>query len=85
MQTFVSEIVTTFVGDAEALLTGFGRTLWRTLMAPVERIAAASDVAGILTMRGAAKVRRVQARASRRPQGARRGLFRCLGSLGQLT
>jgi len=67
MQTFVSEIVTTFVGDAEALLTGFSRTLWRTLMAPVERIAAASDVAGILTMRGAHPV------ASATPEPARAG------------
>jgi len=85
MQTFVSETVTTFVDDAEALLTGFGRTLVRAVMAPVERIAAASDVAGVLAMRRAAKLRRVQARESRRSRGARRGPFRCLGSLGQLT
>jgi hypothetical protein len=85
MQTLVSEIVTSFVGDAEALVTGFGRTVLRAVMAPVERIAAASDVAGVLARRRAAKVRRAQARESRRSQGARRGPFRCLGALGQLT
>jgi hypothetical protein len=85
MQTLVSEILTTFVGDAEALLAGFGRTVLRAVTAPVERIAAASDVAGVLAMRRAAKVRRVQARGSRRSRGARRGPFRCLGALGQLT
>ena len=83
MQTLVSEVVTTFLGDAEALLAGFGRIVLRAVMAPVERIAAASDVAGVLAMRRAAKVRRVQARQA--SQGRRRGPFRCLGSLGQLT
>jgi hypothetical protein len=85
MQTFVSEIVTTFVGDAEAILTGFGRTVLRAVMAPVERIAAASDVAGVLATRRAAKARRTQAQQWRRSQGARRGPFRCLAALGQLT
>ena len=79
MQTLVSEVVTTFVGDAEAVLTGFCRVVLRAVMAPVERIATASDVAGVLAMRRAAKV---QARQS---QSRRRGAFRCLGSLGQLT
>ena len=84
MQTLVSEVVTTFFGDAEALLTGFVRIVAQAVMAPVERIALASDVAGVLSMRRATKAMAVPASGSR-SQAARRGPFRCLGALGQLT
>ena len=96
MQTLVSEIVTTFVGDAEALLTGFGRAVLRAVMAPVERIAEASDVAGVLSMRRlASRAERAQTDRGRRVlnYGARnsqrgrrrRGPLGCLGALSELT
>jgi hypothetical protein len=96
MQTLVSEVVATFVGDAYALLSGFGRAVLRVVMAPVDRIAAASDVAGVLAMRRlTSRAARAQTgRASqvlnygaRNLQGARRrrGPLGCLGALGELT
>jgi hypothetical protein len=96
MQTLVSEIVTTFVGDAEALLTGFGRAVLQAVMAPVERIAEASDVAGVLAMRRltsrAARAQtdrawRVLNYGARNTQGGRRrrGPLSCLGALSELT
>jgi hypothetical protein len=96
MQTFVSEVVTTFVGDAQALLTGFGRAVLRAVMAPVERIAEACDVAGVLAMRRRAsraaraqtdRARRVLNYGARNTQGGRRrrGPLGCLGALGELT
>ena len=96
MQTLVFEVVTTFVGDAEALLNGFGRAVLRAVMAPVERIAEASDVGGVLAMRRltsraaraqADKARQVPNYGARNSQGARRrrGPFGCLGALAELT
>jgi hypothetical protein len=90
MQTLVSEVVTTFVGDAQALLSGLGRAVLQAVTAPVERIAKASDVAGVLAMRGltsrAVRAQSDRARA-RNSQGARRrrGPLGCLGALGELT
>jgi hypothetical protein len=96
MQTLVSEVVTTFVGDAQALLTGFARAVLRILMAPVERLAEASDVAGVLAMRRrmsraaraqADRARRVLNYGARNSYGGRRrrGPLGCLGALGELT
>jgi hypothetical protein len=48
MQTLVAEIVMTFVDDAKALFTGCGRVVVQTAMGPVERLAMACDVAGVL-------------------------------------
>jgi hypothetical protein len=48
MQTLALEIAITFVEDAKALVRGSGRIAVRILMAPVERIANACDVAGVL-------------------------------------
>ena len=96
MQTLVSEIVTTFVGDAAALLIGFVRGMLRVVMAPVERIAEACDVGGVLAMRRLtsratrAKTDRAQKvlnYGARNSHGARRrrGPLGCLGALGELT
>jgi hypothetical protein len=96
MQTLVSEVVTTFVGDAQALLTGFGRAVLHAVMAPVERIAEASDVAGVLAMRRLTsraaraeteRARRVLNYGARSPQEGRRrrGPLGCLGALADLT
>jgi hypothetical protein len=48
MQTLAAEIALTFVDDATALLTGGVRIVVRFLMSPIERLANACDVAGVL-------------------------------------
>jgi hypothetical protein len=53
MQTLAVDIAATFIDDAAALVTGFGRTLLRFAMAPINRIANACDVAGVLAERRA--------------------------------
>lgn len=54
MQTLAVDIATTFIDDAAALVTGFSRALLRFAMAPINRIANACDVAGVLAERCAA-------------------------------
>lgn len=53
MQTLAVDIASTFIDDAAALVTGFGRALARFALAPVNRIANACDVAGVLAERRA--------------------------------
>lgn len=53
MQTLTVDIASTFVDDATALVTGFGRGLLRFAMGPIDRIANACDIAGVLTERRA--------------------------------
>ena len=88
------EIITTFLGDAMALVNGFVRIATHLVMAPVERIAKACDVAGLLRehatraaererMRRAWRSLRTRAPAPRLSH--RRGVFSCLGFLGELT
>lgn len=88
------EIIKTFLGDALALVNGFVRVATHVLMAPVERIGNACDVAGLLRERAARVAERermrrawrsisADVRTSRRPR--RRGMFSCLGFLGELT
>jgi hypothetical protein len=48
MQTLAAQIAFTFVDDAKALMTGGIRIVVRFLMSPVERLANACDVAGVL-------------------------------------
>jgi hypothetical protein len=48
MQTLAAEIALTFVDDAKALMTGSVRIVVRFLMSPIERLANACDVAGVL-------------------------------------
>ena len=95
MQTLAVQVASTFIGDAAALVNGFGRIVTHIVMAPIERIANASDVAGILAARRAALARRREAtllwlnaaQGPRRGRGSRRrgGTFGCLGFLGELT
>ena len=93
MQTLVVQVTSTFLGDAAALVNGFGRIVTNIVMAPIERIANASDVAGILAARRAALARRRGAvvlwlsAGLRRGRGSRGrgGAFRCLGFLSELT
>jgi hypothetical protein len=95
MQTLAVQVASAFLGDAAAVVNGFGRIVTHMVMAPIERIANASDVAGILAARSAALARRREAtllwlnaaQGSRRGRGSRRrgGAFGCLGFLGELT
>ena len=76
MQTVLSEIAFTFVDDAIVLATGFGRftaelasdlgvAARRRIMAPIDRLARACDVAGILPARNQSKTK-TKTRAPRR-------------------
>ncbi|WP_309493930.1 hypothetical protein [Bradyrhizobium arachidis] len=78
MQTLAVDIASTFVDDAAALVTGFGRALLRLAMAPVDRIANACDVAGVLTERRATFRMWRASRARARHDGRR---FSLLGRL----
>jgi hypothetical protein len=96
MQTVISEIAFSFVDDAIALATGLGRLtveLARDLgaaarsriMSPIDRLARACDVAGMLSARERAKARiRTKARTRARSIGTprhREGRFDVFGIL----
>ena len=95
MQSLPVQIATTFVGDAFAFANGFARIVTHILMAPVERIAKACDVAGILRARAERAAEREQIRRAwpvlsrdmAKPHHSRRHgrLFGCLRFLGELT
>ncbi|MGY4475627.1 hypothetical protein [Bradyrhizobium sp. USDA 3364] len=53
MQTLALQLTTTFVDDAIELVKGFGRVIFDLATAPIERIADACDVAGVLEQRRA--------------------------------
>ncbi|WP_298876435.1 hypothetical protein [uncultured Bradyrhizobium sp.] len=53
MQTLAVDIASSFVDDAAALVSGFGRAALRLAMAPIDRIANACDIAGVLAERRA--------------------------------
>ncbi|MBR1132737.1 hypothetical protein [Bradyrhizobium iriomotense] len=53
MQTLAFDIAATFIDDAAALMTGLGRALLKFAMAPIDRIANACDIAGVLAERRA--------------------------------
>lgn len=94
MQTLVVEITTTFLDDAAALIRGCARMIVQTLMAPIDRLANACDVAGALAERRTARdLRRVTTKpgfaailsARPRQQGPRRGCIFSLRCLRHLT
>ncbi len=76
MQTLAADIATTFVDDAAALVTGLGRAALRLAMAPVDRIANACDMAGVLTERRATFRMWRASRARARHEGRKSGLLR---------
>jgi hypothetical protein len=78
MQTLAVDIASTFVDDAAALVTGLGRAVLKLLMAPIDRIANACDIAGVLTERRAT-FRMWRANRSRARREGRR--FSLLGRL----
>ncbi|MHC6156255.1 hypothetical protein ACVSQB_31325 [Bradyrhizobium elkanii] len=55
MQTLALQLTTTLVDDAIELVKGFGRAVLNLATAPIERIARACDVAGILEQRRAGR------------------------------
>ena len=57
MQTLASQLTTTFIDDAIELVKGFGKAIVHIATAPIERIANACDVGGVLTRRQAARSR----------------------------
>jgi hypothetical protein len=92
VQTLAFEIATTFVDDAAALIGGCGRIIVQILMSPVERLANACDVAGVLANRRLSRAmkgnRQEQPGRKGRSEPRRTQRRRChwlLGSLGDLT
>ena len=88
MTTQTFRTVNLFSGDAAALVNGFARFASHLVMAPVERIANACDVAGVMVARRAAwragsELYRAAAREGHRSR--RSGLFSCLHYLSELT
>lgn len=83
MQTIISEIAFTFVDDAIALVRGFAGILRdiasepltaarARILAPVDRLARACDVGGVISAREAAMTRSLHLRASWQPMPAPR-------------
>jgi len=90
MQTLAFEITTTFVDDAVALAGGAGRIIIQILSSPVERLANACDVAGVLPRRRALRQALQQtfqqtARRQRWPQLSWRNCLFPLRGLRDLT
>ncbi|WP_166301666.1 hypothetical protein [Bradyrhizobium sp. 2S1] len=67
MQTLALQLTTTLVDDAIEFVKGFGRAILSPAMEPIERIARACDVAGVLEQR------RADRRAPRRAASGGRG------------
>ena len=78
MQTLAVDIASTFAEDAAALVAGLGRAVLKLAMTPIDRIANACDIAGVLTERRAA-FRMWRANRPRVRHGSRR--FNLLGRL----
>ena len=69
MQTLVSQLTTSFVDDAIELVKGFGKIIVHIATAPIERIANACDVGGVLARRpvGASPARDDESPSSSQP------------------
>jgi hypothetical protein len=88
MATQTFRTVNVFSSDAAALVNGFARIASHLVLAPVERIANACDVAGVMIARRAAwragsDLYRAAAREGHRSR--RSGLFSYLHYLSELT
>jgi hypothetical protein len=82
VQTLAFQIATTFVDDAAALIGGCGRIIVQILMSPVERLANACDVAGVLANRRLSRAMKGRSELNRSQRRRCHWLF---GSLGDLT
>lgn len=67
MQTLVSRLTSTFIDDAIELVKGFGKIVFRIATAPIERMANACDVGGVLARRQSARRLRAMGK-THRPQ-----------------
>ncbi|MGL9621414.1 hypothetical protein QRQ56_25695 [Bradyrhizobium sp. U531] len=85
MQTLAVDIAATFIDDAAALVTGLGQTLLRVAMSPINRIANACDVAGVLAERRATFRMWRASRARARQEGRRFSLLRRLSPFRHLA
>jgi hypothetical protein len=65
MKTLGSQLTTTFIDDAIERVKGFGRTVVRIATAPIERMANACDVGGVLARRQSARQLRAMMQAQR--------------------
>jgi hypothetical protein len=84
VQMLAFEIATTFVDDAAALIGGCGRIIVQILTSPVERLANACDVAGVLANRRRSRPIKWQVRGGTLRSRGRRSYW-MLGFLGDLT
>ena len=82
MQTLVSQLTTTFFDDAIEIVKGVGKVIVHLATAPVERIANACDVGGVLAQRQSA--RRLYAISKGGPR-RRKFSFSPFSSLSHLT
>jgi hypothetical protein len=65
MKTLVSQLTPTFIDDAIERVKAFGRTVVRIATAPIERMADACDVGGVLARRQSARQLRAIMQAQR--------------------
>jgi hypothetical protein len=80
MQTLVSQLTTSFADDAIELVKGFGKMIVHLATAPIERIANACDVGGVLARRQSAR----RLRATRETHRPRRPWKRSLSPFASL-
>jgi hypothetical protein len=85
MQTLVSQLTTTFADDAIELVKGFGKVIVHLATGPIERIANACDVGGVLATRRSARHRLHAMSSTRRPRNRRKFSFSPFSSLSHLT
>ena len=65
MQTLATQLTTSFIDDAIELVKGFGKIVVHIATAPIERIANACDVGGVLARRQSARRLRSMMKAHR--------------------
>ena len=65
MQTLATQLTTSLIDDAIELVKGFGKVIVHIATAPIERIANACDVGGVLARRQSARSLRAMMKAHR--------------------
>ncbi|WP_306235818.1 MULTISPECIES: hypothetical protein [Bradyrhizobium] len=85
MQTLAVDIAFTFIDDAASLVTGLGRAILRLAMTPIDRIANACDIAGVLSERRATFRMWRANRARARQEGRRFSLIGHLSPFRRLS
>jgi hypothetical protein len=85
MQPLVFQLTATFVDDAIELVKGFGKVIVHLATAPIERIANACDVGGVLAQRRSAQHRLDASSRLRGFRGRRRFSLSPFSSLSRLT